>query len=155
MPATPREQLLPTLHDGYLCRLSFDLDADVKLNVISFKPPALMGPGPIEQTTMENLNYHTQAPGALLKVGDMTCKVAYAPALFADIKAMMLINQKIDWLWPNNVSGRVWGWIENFEPDELAINQRPTASLLIHISNLDTTTTAAGVEIAPVFVVTP
>lgn len=154
MPAVPNTQLLDTLQDGYLCSISFALGNTAVVDVVDFTPPSLTGPGAIEQTSMSNVAYHTQAPGALLKVGDGKLTVAYAPSAFAIIKAMMLLNQKITYRWPNGYYGYFWGWIETFEAGSLVINTRPTATMTLVVSNIDTTVVEAGVEAGPVFSMT-
>lgn len=138
-------QLLDELQDGFVSRITFSADDTVEVKSISAKPPGFAGSGGISQTTMENVQWMTQLPGALIKVSDMTEVVAYAPAAFVKIAAMMLVNQLIGWEWPNGKFGSLWGWIETFEPGELTIGGKPTGTVTILVSCIDDT----GAEIGP------
>lgn len=138
-------QVLEELQDGFVCRIRFSADATVEVKTISSKPPGFSGSGGISQTTMENVQWMTQLPGALIKVSDMTEVVAYAPAAFVKIAAMMLVNQLIAWDWPNAKFGSLWGWIETWEPGELVIGGKPTGTITILVSCIDD----AGAEVGP------
>lgn len=139
-------QVLAELQDGFTCDMTFDEGA-LSVKGISGKGPSLKGPGPIDQTTMKNTAVTTALPGALISIGDMTQKVAYATEAHDQLMSQMLLNQEITWEWPDGSSHVIWGWIESFEVDEMVINGRPTATITVHASNLN----ATGVETAPVY----
>lgn len=142
-------QVLDELQDGFTCTVSFAEDATVEVKTISVKPPGITGSGAVDQTTMHNVAYNTQLPSPLAKISDMTETVAYAPAAFAKLVAMRGVLQLITWTWPDGSDpGEAWGWIETFEPGELVIGSRPTATITIMFSCLNST----GVETGPSWV---
>jgi hypothetical protein len=110
-------------------------------------PPGVDGGGPNETTTMRNTALRTNAPKKLKSMTEGSATVAYDPAIYPTLFAMINVNQLITINYPDGSSIAFWGWLNSFEPGEIVEGEQPTADLNFQCSNQDET----GTETAPVY----
>jgi len=134
------------LNDGYQTLVSFAADPTVLMYEKSVTPPELDGGGEIDITTMLNTAYRTQNPKALISVGDAAMTVAYDPAVYPEIVALLNINTLITLTFPDGDTVAWWGWLNKFTPGEHVEGEQPTADLEIKATNHND----SGVETGPV-----
>jgi len=133
------------MQDGFSTTISYAEDSSVVMSEISVTPPGVSGGGAIDQTTMGNTTYRTQAPKSLKSLSDAGATVSYDPAVLTEILAMVNVNQLITITFPDSQTWAFYGWIDEFTPGELVEGQRPTATLKIIPSQLN----GSDVETAP------
>jgi hypothetical protein len=117
------------LKDGFSTRVEFANAPDIALWTKTVKPPGLTGGGHIPTHTMESTRLRTKAPKALLEITDGEMKAAYSPAVLPQIIAQMQEVQEITITFADDSSWTVWGWIDEFQPDEVQEGEQPTASV--------------------------
>jgi hypothetical protein len=117
------------LKDGFSTTVGFALNPTIQLWTKTVKPPGLTGGGAISTSTMENTRVRTKAPKALVEITDGEMKAAYNPAVLADIISMMQELQLITVTFADNSTWDFWGWLEEFQPDEVEEGSQPTASV--------------------------
>lgn len=137
--------------DGYQTLITFALDADFQFWEKSTQPPGLDAGGGIDTSTMHNQKVRTMFPKALQTVTDQSLSGAWAFATYAEVKAMLGVNQLITTTLPDGSTVAVWGWINKFTPDNMEEGEHPTATLEIMQSN----TNNLGAEVEPVFTAAP
>lgn len=125
------------LEDGFSSKIAFARDPDISLWEKSMKPPGAEGGDAIEQTTMHNLVYRTMASRALITLTESTMKCAFDMQVYSQIIA--LINQPgaITQHFPDGSKLSYFGFLKNFEPDELQEGTQPEASCTIVPTNYD------------------
>lgn len=141
------------LEDGFATLISFAENATVKLEEKEVQPPSIEGGGENNVTTMRNTAWRTKAPKKLKTLGESSCTVAYDPAVYPEIVAMININQAITLTFPDGSTLVFWGWIDGFSPNTITEGEQPTAELTIVCSNRDGDNN--NVEIAPAYAAAP
>lgn len=145
-PGTPAGRILP---DGYQTRIAFSLAPTATFLEKTVKPPALDGGEKIPQTTMRNAALRTFAPRSLYELSDFTSTGAYDPDLYNVFRS--LVNQKtgsVTITWPDGSTLDFYGYLQKFEPADLADGTQPEATITVVVTNYDKTN---NVEAAPVF----
>lgn len=137
---------MPNLKDGYKTIYSI-AGITAKFEEIGVTPPELDAGGEISQTTMRNARWRTSVGKQLISMGTMTSKVAYEPAVYPQIQAILGQTKLITITWPDGATVAFYGSVDKFTPDELVEGTRPEATMTI-IPNMQT---AVGVETAPVY----
>jgi hypothetical protein len=79
------------LKDGFKTLIGFAADATVEIEEIEVTPFGVEGGGAINDATMRNTAYRTQAPKLLKTITNAGCVYAYDPACLTKILA--LINE--------------------------------------------------------------
>lgn len=133
------------LRDGYQTLIEFSLDATVQIWEVEVKPPGFDGGGPINDTTMQNVNVRTQHPKSLYGLTNMETMVAYDTAVIDEIITMINQIQKITLTFADGSQEEFYGWIDKFEPETLKEGEEPRANIVIEPSNQ----TAGYVETIP------
>lgn len=138
------------LNDGHQTLISFANGASGTGGGIDFweknvTPPGMDAGGANDTTTMRNTLYRTKAPKQLITMTDMTLTVAYDPALYDSILAMIRENQLITITWPDGSTLAFYGWLDKFAPGQVAEGAQPEATITIVPSNQDDN----GTEVAP------
>lgn len=133
------------LKDGFSTSVAFENAPDLLLWAKTVKPPGLTGGGSIATHTMESTRIRTKAPKQLLEITDGEMKAAYDPAVLDQLYAQMQVLQIITITFSDNSTWAVWGWLEEFQPDEITEGEQPTASVKFCCSGED----ADCVETAP------
>lgn len=111
-------------------------------------PPGLDGGGPVDTTTMRNINLRTKNPKHLYTMTDMKVKAAYDPLYYDAAVLSINVNQLIIVIFPNLGQLAFWGYLDKFDPDPLKEGEQPTANVTIVCTNQDTN----GVEMTPNYI---
>ncbi|MEM2932495.1 MAG: hypothetical protein QXI61_06610 [Nitrososphaerota archaeon] len=145
---TPRQNPVGLhLVDGFSTKIAFAADPDVSFWEINVTPPGWEGGDEIDETTMFNTTYRTSAPRKLISGTEVSATVAYDPAVYPQILALINVNGWITVHFPNNDTLDFVGFLKSFEPGEMSEGERPTADITIVVTNRLNT----GAETAPVF----
>lgn len=135
------------LDDGFKTLISFGADPTVLFYEKTVTPPGIDGGGEIDTTTMHNTTYRTRNPKALITLSNASTTVTYDPACYAEILALVNVNNLIVCTFPDGSTISFWGWLNKFTPGECAEGEQPTAEIEIIPSNQNT----SGVEVAPAY----
>ena len=114
-------------------------------------PPGLDGGGPIDTTTMRNTLYRTMAPKQLITLTESTMAMAYDPAVYDEIIAMLNVKQAITITFPDSSTLVFWGYLNTFTPNGNTEGEQPMADINLQPTNTD----ADDAEIAPVYAAAP
>ncbi len=147
---------MSVLTEGFPTKVTFTSDeltsGVVTMGVMEEKevtPPGIAGGGPNDTTTMRNTRFRTRHPKKLITLTPMTLVVAYEPAVYDEIMAMVNDNQAITVTFSNDSTLVFWGWVDSFTPDAAVEGSQPLATIVIEPSNMDADNDNA--EIAPVY----
>lgn len=137
------------LDDGYRTLLACAANPDVSFWEKTVKPPGLDGGDEIDTTTMHNDTWRTRAPRALVTMTEASMTAAYDPNIYNDI--LSVLNVETTWTvhFPDGSTLAFYGFLKNFETNELSEGEQPTASITVVPTNQDPVT---GAEEAPVLV---
>lgn len=134
------------IDDGFKTLIAFSLASSVLMYEKSVTPPGIAAGGATDTTTMRNTAWRTRAPKKLKSLENSSIVVAYDPAVYDQIAAMISKNQSITITFPDNSTLVFWGWIDTFTPNEITEGEQATANVTIIPSNMD----ASKAEVAPV-----
>ena len=134
------------LDDGHQTLISFAADPTVLFYEKSVTPPGIDGGGEVDVTVMENSTWRTRNPKALVTLSNASMTVAYDPATYPEIIALVNVNTLITVTFPDGDTLAFWGWLNTFTPGEHVEGEQPTAEIEVIPSNQN----ASGVETAPV-----
>lgn len=134
------------LDDGHQTLITFAANGSVKFEEKTVTPPGMDGGGEVDTTTMLNSTWRTRAPKALKTLSNASATVAYDPAVYPQIIALLNVNNLITITFPDGDTLAFWGWLNSFKPGELKEGEQPTAEIEIIPSNQN----ASGAETAPV-----
>ena len=123
--------------DGFPTTIAFALDPDISFWEISVTPPAIEGGDPIDQTTMHNTTWRTQAPRSLASLEELSLTVAYDERCYDQILAILNENGAITVHFPDGATLAFYGYLKRFEPQENQEGERPTANITITPTNWD------------------
>lgn len=135
------------LNDGFKTLVDF-VDTNVGGVIIwekRVKPPGMIGGGANDTTTMRNTRWRTKQPKNLLDLSEMTCTIAYDTLVYRDLISALQVNQQIVITWPDFAQLFFWGWLDEFQPNEIVEGAQPEAEIKIIPSNQDDN----GDEVAP------
>lgn len=135
------------LDDGMKTLITLGNNPSIRLWEKSVTPPAIVGGGAVDTTTMRNMAWRTQAPKKLKTLGNMSVTVAYASYAYHEIIQQVGVVQEITITFPDSSSIVFRGWVDEFTPGENVEGEQPTATLTIISANLD----SDGEELAPVY----
>ena len=146
--------------DGYRTTIDFSSDEmSSDALIITYMeekevtPPGVSGGGANDASTMRNDTWRTMSPKSLRTLTPITIVVAYDPALYDEMVAMINDNQLITVTFPDTSKLAFWGWIDEFTPGSNVEGEQPTATITIIPSNQDADDDDA--EIAPEFTAVP
>lgn len=111
--------------------------AEVQFWEITVTPPGIMGGGANRTTTMRNTRYHTKAPKKLIELSDCTARVAYHPAIYESILAIIQLNKWVRITWPDGNTLGFWGWLDEIKFAEVQSGEQPEADITVVCSNQD------------------
>lgn len=134
------------LDDGYQTLISFAADTTVLFYEKTTTPPGIDGGGEIDTTTMQNSTWRTRAPKSLITLSNAATTVAYDPATYPEIIALVNVNNLITVTFPDGDTLAFWGWLNTFTPGEHVEGEQPEAEIEVIASNVN----SSGVETAPV-----
>lgn len=135
------------IDDGFQTEVSFSLNPTLKIWTKTVKPPGISGGGAIQTTTMRNTRIRTKAPKQLYEITPGEIKGAYDPAVIEEIIDMLQVLQLITVTFADNSTQAFWGWLEEFQPDDISEGEQPTATVKFECSGEDD----SAVETAPVY----
>ena len=135
------------LDDGYSTKIAFAADPDVSFWEKTVKPPGIDGGDAIDQTTMHNTAYRTSAARALKTLTDSSSTVAYDPAVYTQILALINVEGSITIHFPDGSTLAFYGFLKSFEVNDHTEGEQPEATISIVPTNFDPTN---KVEAAPV-----
>jgi hypothetical protein len=136
------------LDDGFKSLIAFASNASIKFWEKSVTPPGLDGGDAINISTMHNTTYRTFSSSSLITATEVTTKVAYDPAVYDQIIALINVEGAITVHFPNSTKISFFGFLRVFEPDELVEGQQPEATITIIPTNYDPVN---KVEAAPLY----
>lgn len=115
---------------------------------VSVTPLGLEADEAVETSNMRSANYRTFAGGALLTGGDIQIKVHYATGAYSQIIPLLRQNRFVTQIFPDGSRLSCYCIIQSFVPEELTINERPTATLTLKPSFRSTSNPPS--EVVPV-----
>lgn len=138
------------LEYGYQTLIAFAADADIDLWEKSVQPPGVDVGDAIDITTQHNDTWRTSAPRALLTLMPISITVAYDPAVYDQIIAIIGDNGWITIHFPDGSTLDFVGFLKSFVPGELSEDGgHPTATCEIVPTNVLTGTETEPVYTAP------
>lgn len=136
------------LDNGHGIKVTFSRDPDISFWEKEVQPPATEVADGVETKTMFSLEWETFAEPALKKLTGGKATVAYDPAVFTQIEALIGINDQITVRWPDGSTLAFWGYLQKFEPSSVKTDEQPEAEVSFFPTNQDD----SGAEQAPVMV---
>lgn len=147
-PSARVDPLGARLLDGYRCLSALSAQPNASFWEIGITPPGLDGGDAIDTSTMHNDIYRTASSRALKTLTASTIRGAYDPRIYTTfISLINNENNTVTTHFPNGDSLAYYGFLQNFEPDELVEGEMPEASFTVTPTNQDPTT---GAEESPV-----
>lgn len=137
---------MAALQDGHQTLVSFAADPTVLFYEKTVTPPGVDGGGEVDVSTMANSTWRTRNPKALVSLSNASMNVAYDPACYPEIIALVNVNNLITVTFPDGDTLAFWGWLNTFTPSEHTEGEQPTAEIEIIPSNQN----GSSVETAPV-----
>jgi len=134
------------IDDGHQTLIGFAVNPSVKFYEKTVTPPGVDGGGENDTTTMLNTAWRTRAPKKLKTLSNASITVAYDPAVYPQIVAMVNVNTLITVTFADGDTLAFWGWLNSFTPGEAQEGEQPTAQIEIIPSNQND----SGVETAPI-----
>lgn len=135
------------LKDGYQCLVTFAVDPDAAFWEIGVTPPGLDGGDAIDTTTMHNVRWRTMAARALKTMTPFSMRCAYDPIIYELFDGLINAETTVSVLFPDSSTLAFYGFLQNFEMDELAEGELPEATATVTPTNQDPQT---GTEENPV-----
>ena len=139
------------LENGHKTLISFAADTGILLDNIDLQPPGIDGGDKIDVTTMSNDEYMTFVGKSLKTLTDAQFSAAYDPAVYDEVIAILQVNNLITVTFPDLSTLAFWGFIDSFTPSSLVGQERPTADVVVKVSNRN----ASKVETGPVYAAAP
>lgn len=135
------------LDDGFSTKIAFAADPDISFWERTVQPPGIDGGDPIETVTMHSVAWRSKRARALKTLTESTLTVAYDPALYTQIVALVNVEGSITVHFPDTSELDFFGFLQKFEPAELQEGEFPEATITICPTNWDP---VANVEAGPV-----
>jgi hypothetical protein len=139
-PPVPTPRTAPIgkkLDDGYRTLITFATVPGLALWEKTAKPPGLAGGEAVDTTTFWNAVFRTKAPRALKDGTACTFTAAYDPALTVSLLNLINVKTTITVGFPNNGALAFFGYLQSFEPGDLAEGTQPEATCTIMPTNQD------------------
>jgi hypothetical protein len=135
------------LKDGYKVTITLGGPGANLYGEIEITPPEIDGRGGIDMTSMRNLAWVTMAPKSLKQLNPVNAKLMFDPSLIPAVYARVQRNTLFTITFPDGATLTFWGWIDKMTHDPLKESERPTLTVVIQPSNLNSQCQEAG----PVF----
>lgn len=137
------------MDDGFSTLITLGNAPTVKLYEKEVTPPGIQGGGPIDTTTMRNIEWRTASPKKLKTASQITLTVAFASGAIPIMRDQVGVNQQITVSFPDGSSLTIWGWVDEFTPGAFTEGEQPTATVTIQPSNHDNAQPPE--EVAPLY----
>ncbi|MBU1067254.1 hypothetical protein KKE60_05675 [Patescibacteria group bacterium] len=138
------------LDDGYQTLISFAADPTVLFYEKTVTPPGVEGGGAIETTQMDNTAWRTFSPKSLLTLTNAGITVAYDPACYDEIIALVNVNTVITITFPDASTLAFNGYLDKFTPNVCAEGEQPTAEIDVVCTNINAGGTEEGIDNAAI-----
>ena len=135
------------IDDGHSTLIEFASNPAVKFYEKEVTPPGVDGGDAIDTTTMRNVKWRTFTPRKLKTLTNSSATVAYDPAVYPQILALINANQLITITFADGSSLDFYGFLKTFTPGPAVEGEQPTAEIEIVPTNKN----ASGVETDPVY----
>ena len=135
------------LEDGYSTKIAFAVDPDIEFWEKTVQPPGVDGGEKIETTTMFNSAWRTFAARHLKTLTGGQTKVAYDPVVYNQIITIINVPTSVTVTFPDGSTLDFFGYLQKFEPDDLAEGTHPEATVSFEPTNYDPVN---AIEAAPV-----
>lgn len=125
------------LQDGYQTTISPAGAADLEFREISVKPPGIDGGDAIDFADMQSSTWRIKLPRSLKEMTECTVSAHWDPLLYTN--ALARVNQHDTWtiFFPDGSTLAFYGFLRQFEPDELSEGEPPTCTLTIQPTSWD------------------
>lgn len=136
------------INDGFATTVEFSQAPSGFLLLIEetgVTPFGIDGGDPIDTTSMRRTTWRTAQPRALKTLTPLQEVVKYDVACFAEILAMININQQVTLTYPDDKTLIAWGFIKSFTPQELREGGIGLATIVV----IPTNQNDSGEEVAP------
>lgn len=152
----PTVRVQPTgiyLQDGFPTKITFSLNTSINLWEKTAKPPGVDGGDPVDTSTFWNTAWRTKAPRILKDLQEATFTAAYDPVVYTDAVALVNVRksgnsaQVITYTFPDGSTLAFFGYLKQFEMNDLSDGEMPEATVTIVPTNYDPVN---NVESAPV-----
>lgn len=135
------------LDDGFPTKITIGDLTTVSFWEKTVKPTGIDGGDSVPTTTMHNVTWRTMNPRKLKTLTESTSKVAYDPNIYNQVVPYINLKTTITITFPDGSTLAFFGYLKNFEPDEVQEGTQPEATVTLVPTNQDPQT---GVEAAPV-----
>ena len=139
------------LRDGHSTLITLAADADISFWEKTVQPPGIDGGDPVNATTMHNTTYRVQRPSSLISLTEVTSTVAYDPAVYTQILAVVNVETTITITFADGSTVAFFGYLQKFEAQEVEEGEQPEAEITIVPTNWDSSNSVeAGPAVASV-----
>ncbi len=128
------------LPDRHSTLITFATNDVIKFWEKSVTPPGIDGGDAVETHTMHNTVWRTMASRTLQTMTEASASVAYDPATYDEIIALINVETTITVTFADGSTLAFFGYLRTFEPDECVEGTQPTATITIQPTNRDTVT---------------
>jgi hypothetical protein len=132
------------LRNGYQALVTLRNAPNVELWEIQVTPPGFSYGEKIDLTTQHNAEIRTATYRALAELKDTKMKVAYDPKWYGRFLSFAGVNTGITITFPDGSTLALWGFLSDFEPEDLEEGKRPEATVTIKATNVDPSYTGWG-----------
>lgn len=136
------------LRDGFPITIALGSVPAAGLWEISVQPPGVSGGDPVPTTTQWNQVWRTMAARQLKTLTPCTSTVAYDPAYITVLAGVVNVEDAITIHFPDNSALTFWGYLGDFQPQQVGEGQQPLATITVVPTNTDP---SDGSEAAPIY----
>jgi hypothetical protein len=136
------------LKRGFRILIAFAADPDVSIWEKTVKPPGVDGGEPVDTTTQHNVDVRTFAARVLKGITEGQSKVAYDPACYPQLIALINVETWMTVHFPDGSTVDFCGFLRTFVPAEAEEPTQPEATVTFTATNQDPDT---GLEQLPVY----
>jgi hypothetical protein len=130
--------------DGFPIILTFANNPTLALWWKTVKPPGMQGGEAVDDTSMYNVAYNTFNPRKLKKLTPVTSTAQWDEDQYNAYFDQINKNQLISVTFPSGRVIQFWGYLQNFDPNEMSEGNDTTAAVTI----MPTMKNSAGAETA-------
>jgi hypothetical protein len=134
--------------DGFPTKITINSAPTAAFWEVTVTPPALDGMDAIDTTTMHSVTWRNKAPRALITMGDVKCTALYNASVYTNILALINKRDTITVSFPDGSTLAAYGFLRQFEPQEMSEGTTGKANIVFSITNEDP---ASGLTAPPVY----
>lgn len=133
--------------EGFRILVTFAANPGVTLWEVDIKPPGIAIAKAIKKTSQRNNQVHTKAAPYLKEITDADGTFEFNSQSYLDCFSLIGVNNAITFRFPDAYMLAIWGYLEDFKPENFADEKMPLAKCVIVCTNIDPVT---GLEAQPV-----